>query len=1176
MEEYLVKTEPQDEAELYRQIAYRSTVGIYVVRKDDGRMLFANQAMRRFMPSDDYCGKVCYRYLQGFDSPCPFCVPFHGRQLGITHEVYIPKEDRYYAVVSEQIKWKGLEAYIEYITETTREVKTRQSEQQLEDQKQLVMEQTAVGLASLKVNNENIELVYASESLIRLTGLSAGQLAAFFNHPDSDPSDDADTDSLSRMIRQTLSTDEVVSGSVRLAKKDGSSLWVNASFHKTGMTGQTALVQAALMESPIMDRLFQQAADDTAIGILVSDAISHEVYYSNQAFRQLMHIDRPGQPKTMCYQYVRERSEPCDTCAALFLEKGESRQAINYFPKLDRYISTKSSLIDWAGRSALVEYTTDITADYRQRELETDLLNRVPSGIGIYDNDHGVIKARYLNDSYYRMVRHARSGREGDLQADATHYIHPDDRLMVRRAADTLAAGQDKTDCCYRVLGGDGQYHWLRLTASVIRRHGQITTAYCSYTDYDETMNARLKLEQANATLKVQYDKERARQKVMAKNCIAADVYNVTKDQMMGSSTGSKGVKNDLGRYDMQSTFDVILTRIPLPEDQKKLRRFFSRTEMLKRFNGGRPDDTAEYRSLNAQKRLVWRRAAVSMVKDPDTADLISYTYIFDIDAEKRRQLALSCVVNEEIEYMLLVNTATGLAEVVSQDPARTKYEAASFPYETIPQKAGFDKVNEADQAQVNSFFTISWLTDRLVAAPLVTISYRCLSSGRQPARKKIRALYLDQTKEDIVIVSRDITDMFEEDQRQKAVLQQALDEANAANKAKSEFLSRMSHDIRTPMNGIIGITSLVQNSRSEQERSRYLSELDASSKYLLGLVNDILTMSKISEGKMELKPEAVRTDSYISQIVQMARLQAEEKGVGFQVRGSQDSKVEYQYLDPLRTQQILMNLLNNAIKYTPKGGRVVYNFSHYTKDGQTWGRHIIRDNGVGISEKFAKDMFTPFAQEENSESHLSNGTGLGLAICQKICQQMGGTIKAESAVGKGSCFTVELPVTPLTEAQFRQHTLAATSEGNNGQLQFCLTGRHVLLCEDNRVNSLISEKLLEKAGIITAVAENGRIGVDLFARSAVNEFDAVLMDIRMPEMDGLQAAAAIRALDRPDAGKVPIIAMSANAFAEDVQASLNAGMNEHLAKPVDPPLLYKTLQQLISQSPNRPKDSRH
>ena len=385
--------------------------------------------------------------------------------------------------------------------------------------------------------------------------------------------------------------------------------------------------------------------------------------------------------------------------------------------------------------------------------------------------------------------------------------------------------------------------------------------------------------------------------------------------------------------------------------------------------------------------------------------------------------------------------------------------------------------------------------------------------------------------------------------------------QADAANEAKSEFLSRMSHDIRTPLNGIIGMTHLAGEETSSPRVAECLSKIDTSSKFLLGLINDILDMSKAESGKIELHPEPYLMADFDRYIDSVIRPLYEEKNQTFLLE-THPVETVIPVIDILRYNQIIFNLLSNAVKYTPEGGTI----SLYVNNELIPGHReritaVVRDNGIGMSEEFQKVLFDSFTQENRSDVSGSRGSGLGLAIVKHMVDLMGGTISVRSALGRGSAFTV------VTDFDYLDTVQAAwTREKPRSALDpELLAGRRVLLCEDHPLNQEIAKALLEEKKMLVTVADDGKRGLDLFSASAAGYYDAVLLDIRMPVMDGYEAARAIRALPRPDAAAVPIVAMTADAFTEDVQKCLDAGMNAHVAKPIDPPTLYQTLLSVLN-----------
>ena len=389
---------------------------------------------------------------------------------------------------------------------------------------------------------------------------------------------------------------------------------------------------------------------------------------------------------------------------------------------------------------------------------------------------------------------------------------------------------------------------------------------------------------------------------------------------------------------------------------------------------------------------------------------------------------------------------------------------------------------------------------------------------------------------------------------KKNAQLKHALD-------AKSEFLSNMSHDMRTPMNGILGLLELTLDSPGLPDEARgNLRGIQDSGKYLLSLINDTLDMSKIESNKLTLHYDTVNAEELVRNIVTYVNSFARENGVTLNVHLA-GAELGYIRTDPLRLQQIFVNIVSNAVKFTPPGGSVDMTIECYKREnGIAYDRISVKDTGIGMSKEFLPKIFEPFEQENAMTSQISTGTGLGMSIVKKLVEMMGGKIEITSEQGVGTEVVVWVNFQRIyPDAQ----TDEAEAQGAVSR-DDALAGKRVLLAEDHPLNAKIAVKLLEKKHMTTEHAQNGQRAVELFSAAAPGYFDAVLMDIRMPVMDGLAAAKAIRALDRPDAKTVPIIAMTANAFDEDVEKSLSAGMNAHLSKPVEPEKLYAALISLL------------
>ena len=377
------------------------------------------------------------------------------------------------------------------------------------------------------------------------------------------------------------------------------------------------------------------------------------------------------------------------------------------------------------------------------------------------------------------------------------------------------------------------------------------------------------------------------------------------------------------------------------------------------------------------------------------------------------------------------------------------------------------------------------------------------------------------------------------------------------------DFYSRMSHDMRTPMNGILGITQLAEGEEDQSVLHDYFHKIGESGEYLLRLINDTLDVSKISSGKMTLHLEAVSYDEMMSNIVDMVKMSALKQEIYFVVEKHGFVEDYLVQVDLIRMKQIFMNLLSNALKYTQPGGTVTFEQRCVQINEKTIScQFVIKDTGVGMSEEYIhKSLFHPFAQEHNELSDKYTGSGLGLTIVKSLVTLMGGTISLESKLGAGSTFTIKLEL-PRIDSDVKQQIM--DERMSEEDISKALQGKHILICEDHPLNAEIAKKLLEKQGCLIDIAENGQIGIEMFEQSMIGYYQAILMDIRMPVMNGLDATRHIRLLERKDAQTISIIAMTANAYAEDVEHSRNSGMNAHLSKPIEPKVLYETLAKLI------------
>ena len=491
------------------------------------------------------------------------------------------------------------------------------------------------------------------------------------------------------------------------------------------------------------------------------------------------------------------------------------------------------------------------------------------------------------------------------------------------------------------------------------------------------------------------------------------------------------------------------------------------------------------------------------------------------------------------------------------------------FPFrEKIVQYAN-TYVAESDRPGFLQFIDLKNICAKLREKPLISYRYLALRDGRA-YYEMLRVVEVNLQEEgtgmDVQAVSVGIANVDSETREamsKSRALSDALSRAEAASSAKTSFLSSMSHQIRTPMNAIIGLNSLALKEPGLSEHAReYLEKIDSSAKHLLSLINDILSLRRIESGRIPIRREKFSLCEMVSQVNDMIKEQCQDKGLRYECRIVEDVSDVY-IGDAMKLKQVIINILDNAIKFTHAPGTISFIVKAAAQSGNNAILHFeMKDTGIGMDKEFLPEIFNVFSKENEQKTEEYSSPGLGMAISKMIVEKMNGKIEVESEKGVGSTFTVTVPLKILREGA--EDTATETDYTTRETRRADLAGRIILLAEDMSVNAEVTKELLRTRDIEVEYAENGQVAVDLFANSELGTYAAILMDLRMPVMDGISATKAIRAMERPDANTIPIIAMTAQAFEEDVQHSLQAGMTAHLSKPVEPDKLFEVLERLI------------
>ena len=551
-------------------------------------------------------------------------------------------------------------------------------------------------------------------------------------------------------------------------------------------------------------------------------------------------------------------------------------------------------------------------------------------------------------------------------------------------------------------------------------------------------------------------------------------------------------------------------------------------------------------------------RTTADLIKNPASGNIEAVINITDINYGKIMENLIHGTVQREYDYIALVYINSKIFYIIDKYTNELRQENSDFiEYFSTRFKESIHSEDELDF--VLSEFNYTNLIEKINTYGEFTLQYNT-NDDYEKNRHKILSFAFLNNKRDIITVScHDTTKLFNDELRQKKKLSNALVEAEKANIAKSEFLSLVSHDIRTPLNGIMGMLELACTSDDINDIRNYLSKASTSSEYLLGLLNDVLDMSKIESGKIELKPEFYEYNEFKEYIEGIILPLCKNNDLKFTMNIEHENQAIF--VDKLRFNQIIFNILSNSCKYTKKGGFVDLDIkSELINDYSEILKITIKDNGIGMSEEFQKHMFESFSQEQRPGTETTEGSGLGLSIAYNLVKLMGGEINVESKINKGTTFRISF-LLPYKNVDEKVKT------GNviyDEIVRKDYSGKRFLLCEDNEINQEIALQILTSAGATVDIANDGHEAIEKYKKSKSSYYDAIFMDIRMPNIDGLAATREIRRSKKKDSKTIPIIAMTANAMGEDKMECIEAGMNAYIPKPINVSKLYKLMNRII------------
>ena len=666
-------------------------------------------------------------------------------------------------------------------------------------------------------------------------------------------------------------------------------------------------------------------------------------------------------------------------------------------------------------------------------------------------------------------------------------------------------------------------------------------------------------------------------------------VINLTKSIVRGSMyqivNGKKyNLNEQLGlpeNSSLQSLVDAWALTIP-EEGLKDFLHEFDRERLLNRFENGERHISFRYWTRTATFEPMLAEDHMALYREEETGDVIAVNYVLDRTEHYRLEEKERALEKSNREYAKLLEEEKKHTAMIEELTKKLQSQLELFTV-SIP---GGVKISNDDPEYSFKYVSEQFANMLGYATPkeLLDASGGNIIGLAHPDDVKVgladalnQYTYSDHYATIYRIRCKDGTYKYIEDRGQKVIQKDgtiehwnlmldkndfmhksiALESEKKANKSKSDFLSRMSHDMRTPLNGIIGLLKIAEKHFNDRELVlENFRKMQVAADYLLSLINDILQMSKIEDGNVPLTQEIINFEELSQDVLTIIEERAKDRGIQMQFRAKKEGlRYPFIYGSPVHLRQIFLNIYGNCIKYNRIGGKII-TVLDYTEvvDGITTYEWTITDTGIGMSKEYLKHIFEPFSQERNDSGSTQQGIGLGMSIVKGLIEKMGGTIKIKSEEGIGSTFIIRIPFKLASAPDTVKKTAA----------QMDISGLNLLLVEDNELNAEIAKTLLSDEGANLTVAEDGLQAVRMFQEKPEGYFDAILMDIMMPVMDGITATKTIRSLKHPDAETIPIIAMTANAFQEDAEKCIAAGMNAHLAKPLDIEKVKMTIYKYI------------
>lgn len=1150
--------------ELYRELTAKSGELVIVSDNKTHELLYLNDAALQAskIKNNNYVGKKCYEFLLGEHEPCANCRA--GKAPGTelpTQEMYIPQLGRYYLSQGRVVNWAGHEANIAYLKDVTA---NKKDQQQIAE----ILQNTACGvmLISSSWKDGKQEIAYMSEGVCELFERPSAEVLAGLQSDFTYCIYQDDIEKLWQISRKAQYETGHAEGNLRIMLPQGRIKWVHLDFKIVKHENVSPAIYVTLtdvnkqmcQEQELRDLISNVPGgmclyrwDGTKLHpLVVSEQFSQ--FLGEDAYARMTRVEgldyvnvHPNDREMLKQTILRAVNSASDSSSIVCTYRAFNARTRDY-----RWLRVQSNVVEQGDKTKLVYASyTDVTeesiATQKMRRRER-ALDTAAQAAGLWCWQYSPEKKQACFGPRARMDFALPEVLENYPQAWLEMgYIAEEYVEVYRNAVEQIDRGAAQVSFEAQEYFSDNTRHWAEF----------IFTRLPQTKDVPVMVVCTARLIDIKKSLINRY--EVARQKIAfgEKNVLLYAIFDLASGstQEYEISNTCQSLKNIYPT--LEQAIGHAVKSVVGAADKKKLLALNNKDFLLEQYRQGNTTFSLEYRRVMPSGRILWVHNFLQIILEPNSGALLLFEYCDDIHGQKMSAEVLDAAIVYDYDRIGCVDFRLDVMTFFGGTGAAEAEETVS--YEEYRQNYARERVEESSRQNYLDDSDMDRIIGQVAEDGLYTFSVKVTSREGTAGVIRYRFVPYDVDNKIYIFFRTDVTELLQNEEAKNAKMKEALDIAQQANNAKSEFLSSMSHDMRTPMNAIVGMCELALADESDTAQiHESLHAIQLSSSMLLSLINNILDMSRIESGKLKLNNEVFSITEELDKSEASYQVLAEAKKQKFVLR--RNILHDKCCGDIARIHSAIDNIVNNAIKYTPEGGKISYYITEIEspKAGIGSYRFEISDNGIGMDEETQEHLFEAFYRSNNKVALRVEGTGLGLAITKAIVDLKGGTISLKSSKGEGSTFVVELPI-PLAD---KDATLADQVLLTSPSQSHDLSKVSILLCEDNVINQKVAIRILEKAGAKVTLASDGLAGVELFENYPANTFNLILMDVRMPVMDGYAATRAIRSSKHPQAKTIPIIAMTANAFAEDRLKSREAGMNDHLAKPIVPTLLYDTI----------------